>query len=127
MVETIKAEKEHIPPERAFLLWIGMLLPPIAWGLQLQTLWLTSEYGCFTSDFFWNHIVSIIALLISAFGGYVAYAELQKWNRVETNDSPDPRSRRRFMAMIGLMTAALFTALIFAQWLPTLLGVPCDK
>ena len=36
-------------------------------------------------------------------------------------------SRRRFMAMVGVMSGALFTLVIFAQWLPTLLGVPCDK
>jgi hypothetical protein len=31
------------------------------------------------------------------------------------------------MAILGMLTAALFTPLIFAQWRPTLLGVPCDK
>jgi hypothetical protein len=116
-----------VEPARAFRLWIGMLLPPIAWIAQLQTLWLTSEYGCFTSDFLWNHVVSIVALIISAIGGYIAYLEYREWSAIGSNEKFDVRSRRRFMAMVGVMTGALFTTIIFAQWLPTLLGVPCDK
>ena len=104
-----------------------MLLPPIAWAVQLQAMWLTSEYGCYTSDFLWNHVVSITGLVVSAIGWYIAYAEYREWAAIGDNAMHDPRSRRRFMAMVGVMTGALFTVLIFAQWLPTLLGVPCDK
>ena len=114
--------------ERGLPLWIGMLLPPVAWAVQVQALWLTSEYACNTANFLWNHVVSVVALVVSAAGGLVAYIERKKLGpkgSSETND--DPVMRRRFMAMIGILTGALFTMVIFAQWLPTLLGVPCSK
>jgi len=31
------------------------------------------------------------------------------------------------MSALGLLTGTLFSILIFAQWLPTILGVPCGK
>jgi hypothetical protein len=126
MSENVKTD-EPAPPAKALNLWIGMLLPPIVWAAQLQTLWLTSEYGCFTSSFKWNHLVSIISLVLSAFGTWLAFSEYKRWGADQEDDSSDPRSRRRFMAMLGILTGLLFTIVIFAQWLPTLLGVPCDK
>jgi len=107
--------------------WIGLLLPPVAWALQLQTLYLTSEFGCYTSNFVWNHVVSVICLLLSIGGGLLAW---QNWNSVGANledESSSPETRKRFMSILGMLTGALFTAVIFAQWLPTLVGVPCEK
>jgi len=127
MAETIKAEPKKIDAGVAFRLWIGMLLPPAAWAVQLQTLWLTSEYGCKTSDFFWNHVVSIIALAVSIVGGLVAVREWRSAGAETNDDDATRKSRRLFMAMIGIMTGSLFTIVIFALWLPTLMGVPCEK
>jgi len=128
VAEKAKAKLEDdVEPGTAFRLWIGMLLPPIAWAIQLQAMWLTSEYGCFTSDFMWNHVVSIIGLVVSAIGALIAYLEYRKWEPAGDNARFEAGSRRRFMAMVGVMSGALFTVIIFAQWLPTLLGVPCDK
>jgi hypothetical protein len=107
--------------------WIGFLLPPVAWAIQLQTLYLTSEYGCFTPNFIWNHVVCATALLLSIAGGLLAW---QNWTLVGANledESSAPETRKRFMSILGMLTSALFTALIFAQWLPTLVGVPCEK
>lgn len=127
MAATVEKNTDAIEPGRDLRLWVGMLLPPAVWIVQLQTLWLTSELGCFTSDFLWNHVVSIVALIISAVGGLIAYSEYRLWSPSGANSSDVTRSRRRFMSMIGVLAGALFTTLIFAQWLPTLLGVPCDK
>ena len=128
MAEKAKAKLEdNVEPGTAFRLWIGMLLPPVAWAIQLQAMWLTSEYGCFTSDFMWNHVVSITGLVVSAIGMLIAYLEYRKWEQVGDNARFEAGSRPRFMAMVGVMSGALFTLVIFAQWLPTLLGVPCDK
>ena len=122
-----KAEKKGVDAGTALKLWLGMLLPPAAWLIQLQTLWLTSEYGCFTLDFRWNHVASAAALLISAAGWFVAYTEFSQCKAEPTNDDDQPPSRRRVMSLVGLMTGALFTLLIIASWVPTLMGVPCNK
>jgi hypothetical protein len=126
MAKTVKAA-EYAPPARALKLWIGILLPPISTAVQLQTLWLTSEYGCLTSNFLWNHLVSAAAVVISASGGFVAYQEFQHWGGHGERESAEPDARRRFMAAVGILTGLLFTTFAFAMWLPTLLGVPCAK
>ena len=107
--------------------WIAFLLPPIAWAIQVQALYLTSEFGCYTSNFVWNHVVSVVCLLLSLAGGFLAW---QNWNIVGVNfedESSSPETRKRFMSILGVLTGALFTVVIFAQWLPTLIGVPCEK
>ena len=127
MNETIKPEPVKIDHGRALRLWTGMLLPPAAWATQVQVLWLTSEYGCFTSDFTWNHLASGIALLFAVVGLVIALVEWRSANGGTDDDDASLSSRRRFMVLIGIMMGALFTVVIFAQWLPTLTGVPCDK
>jgi len=125
MAETVHTEKTDAG--RMFWLWVGMLLPPIAWAAQLQTLYLTSEYGCASSNFFWNHVASICAFTLSFFGGFTAWREWHAAGASTEDESGKPISRRRFMSMVGILTGALFSAIIFAQWLPTALGVPCSK
>ncbi|HEY0458432.1 MAG TPA: hypothetical protein VGC97_04720 [Pyrinomonadaceae bacterium] len=121
------AKNEFSEKRGQFWLWVGLLLPPAAWAIQLQTVYLASEYGCKYMNFMPNHLASVFALLLSIIGGVIAWRNWiesgKQWEAKEAN----PQSRSRFMAILGMMTAALFTLLIFAQWLPTLLGVPCDK
>ena len=108
-------------------LWVGLLLPPIAWIVQLQTVYLTSEYGCTTTDFTWNHVASVVALILSMIGGIIAWRDWRSGGGDTGNASGRPISRKQFMSLLGVLTGALFTLVIFAQWLPTLLGVPCNK
>ena len=122
-----KVEQGFEDHGRDLAFWIGMLLPPVAWALQLQTLYLTSEFGCYMSNFVWNHVVSAGCLVLSIVGGLVAWS---RWRGHETDaadDAADPGSRKRFMAMLGLLSGGLFTLAIIAQWLPTIVGVPCEK
>lgn len=127
MAKKIKAETVTADPPRALRLWIGFLGPPLIWAVQFQTVYLTSEWACYAMDFTWNHIASIVALVISVLASWVAYSEWRAAGGGTADESGDPATRRRFMAIVGMMSGALFTALIFATWLPTLTGVPCGK
>lgn len=123
-------EKKNIDKDQAgagIWLWIGFLLPPIAWAVQMQALWLTSEWGCAVSRFGWNHVVAIIALILSAAGTVIAWTFGKAAS--STPDSTlvkEPRTWN-FMSITGTVLGVYFTVVIFAQWLPTLLGVPCSK
>jgi hypothetical protein len=127
MAKKVKAKAIGIDIGRAFRLWIGILLAPVAWAVQLQTVYLTSEFGCFTSDFMWNHVLSGLALVAAIIGGVIAWLEWVAAGATTDTEGPDFMSRRRFMALIGILTSALFSVTIVAQWLPTLTRVPCDK
>jgi hypothetical protein len=127
-----KAEKEKENIDRAkagagLWLWIGFLLPPIAWAAQLQALWLTSQWGCAVDRFGWNHVVAIAALILSAAGTYIAWT----LGKAEPG-TPEPTLVKEpqtwnFMSILGTVLGVYFTVVIFAQWLPTLTGVPCAK
>ena len=127
MAKTAKAKPKHIDLAVAFRLWIGILLPPIAWGVQLQSVYLASEFGCATSNFTWNHVLSAITLTIAMIGGAIAWWEWTVAGGTTEEEGSNGMSRRRFMALIGVLTSALFSVTIIAQWLPTLMGVPCAK
>lgn len=127
MAETIKGKPVKLDNWIAFRLWLAMLLPPTAWAVQLQVLWLASEYGCLTSDFTWNHVTSLVALLFSLAGLWIGMHEWRSTGGGTDDDEATQPSLRRFMSLVGILTGALFTVVIFAQWLPTLTGVPCDK
>lgn len=109
------------------MLWIGFILPPLAWAMGMEAMWLTTEWGCDRSEFKWNHAVAIIALLISIAGVFIAWTQSKA-----TADTPEATTiekpgTRDFMRIVATVLGVLFTMLIFAQYLPTLMGVPCSK
>ena len=120
-------DKELERPNGEFLLWVGFLLSPLAWSIYLETEYLFSDYGCKNLNFVPNHIVSAVFFIISLIGLLVAWSNWQKSGSTWPDDSSGPILRSRFMSALGLLTGILFSTLIFAQWLPTILGVPCGK
>jgi hypothetical protein len=126
-----KAEQHNEPSDAGtrvkFWQWVGILLPPIAWGAQLQALYLTSEYGCRDLDLTRNHVVSVAALVFSIVGGIIANGQRPSGDHESNVEEGRPAARKRFMGLLGVVLAVFFTVVIFAQWLPTLVGVPCGK
>jgi heme/copper-type cytochrome/quinol oxidase subunit 2 len=110
-----------------FWRWLGILLPAASWGIQLQSVYLTSEHGCQDLDYKWNHIVSASAMLLAIVGGLIAWSLWPAGNYSATKEEGKPVVRQQFMGIIGIALSILFTFVIFAQWLPTLTGVPCGK
>jgi hypothetical protein len=122
-----EAEREFSEKSGKLWLWTGLLLPPIAWAIQLQTVYLLSEKGCSTGNFLPNHIVSVAALLLSAAGFFVSWQNWLATGAESKNEKAGTAPRSSFMAILGIMTGGLFSLVIFAQWLPAILGVPCEK
>ena len=120
-------EKDLNQPVGQLLLWTGFLLPPVAWSVCMEAMYLFSDYGCANNDFIFNHIVTAVFLLLSLMGWAVAWSNWQNSGALWPNGSSGALPRSRFMSALGLLTGPLFSALIFAQWLPTAVGVPCGK
>lgn len=124
-----EAKKEFSEKRGEFMLWLGLLLPPVVWALQLQTIYLLIGYNtCEGGSRSPVHITSLICLILSAFGFFVSWRNWMKTGGIEwksENSGIVPRSR--FMAILGVLTGALFSIVIFAQWLPAIYGVPCGK
>jgi hypothetical protein len=126
-VRSKSSDKELETPVSELLLWVGLLLPPLTWSVYLEVLYLFSDYGCANRNFVPNHIVSIAFLVVSLLGFAIAWSNWQKSGSTWPDDKSGSIPRSRFMSALGLLSGALFSTLIFAQWLPTLLGVPCGK
>jgi uncharacterized membrane protein YfcA len=122
-----EVEKEFLQKSGQFWLWIGLLLPPIIWSVQLETVYLLTDYGCATANFLPSHIASAIALILSVLGGLISWHNWMKTGGEWKSEKAEPISRSSFIAILGVLTGALFSLIILAQWLPTILGVPCDK
>jgi len=122
-----KRREELREPVSQLVLWTGLLLPPIAWSLQLESVYLLSDYGCAYNNFTPNHIASAALLLLSLMGWMISWLNWRRSGSTWPNGGPGAIPRSRFMSTLGLLTGALFSALIIAQWLPTILGVPCGK
>ena len=72
----IEAEQVHHDKDTCgnFARWIGLLLAPVSWSVQLQTLWLTTRnMAVGTAISIWNHVVVAVALVCSIAGALIAW------------------------------------------------------
>ena len=104
------------------ILWTGVLAPPGAWALQLQTNYALARFLCGNA---WLapafHVTAIITLLLASSAGAIAYYATR---RADVDPAPDA-PRQHFMAVISLMMAATFGLLIAAQWSARFFADPC--
>jgi hypothetical protein len=126
-VDATELKKKEPRSGAGLMLWIGFILPPLAWAMEMEAIWLTTEWGCDRSEFKWNHVVAIIALLISIVGVLIAWTQGRATANTPEATTIEQPSTRDFMSIVATVLGILFTMLIFAQYLPTLMGVPCSK
>lgn len=103
------------------ILWTGVLGPPFAWGLQLQTNYALARFLCgngWLAPAF--HVTSIVTLVLAGGTGIYAYVATQRADAA----APDA-TRQHFMAVIGAMMGATFAVLILAQWSARFFVDPC--
>jgi hypothetical protein len=125
VTKTVEEKRDELGTRSKWLLWIGMLLPPAAWSVAMEAVYLTDVYTCSGWAIRSSHISSAAGLIFCIIGGFVAWKAMPQ----RTGDSPEPLplSRSVFMSVLGIALAVLFGLLILAQWLPVIYGVPCSK
>lgn len=121
-------QKKHEPRSGSgLMLWIGFIIPPLAWAMEMEAIWLTSEWGCDRMDFKWNHVVAVVTLLLAIAGTFIAWTQGKASRSTPAATTIETPETRNFMSVLGTVMGLMFIMLIFAQWLPTLTGVPCSK
>ena len=98
-------------------LWAGLLSGPTAWGLDLGISYALVKWACATHRGDVLRLLSATALAIVAGGAVLSWQALRT-ARGEPDDGGAPRQRARFMAMLGLMSSALFALAIVAGAVP---------
>ena len=109
------------------LLWLGLLLPPLAWTVQLAVMYAIQPWQCLhPGGIAVSDPISVLAALIALAGGVIAWVERRE-AIAATSQPPDQqlRSRARFMSSLGIALCLLFLLAIIALWIPNHLLNPC--
>ena len=109
-------------PLRDTGLWLGMIAPPSVWLIQFQTIYVLVYSACGAQHNFILHFTcAVFFAIIVAFGVY----PLRSWSGARA-DTVVSRTRR-FMAIIGVMSASLFGLVVIAQWIAAALVEACPQ
>jgi len=107
--------------------WAGVLLPPVAWSLQLQAQYPLVTYVCDHGGAAVLHLVTLAALAAALAGGFLALGVWRRAGSTWPGHEGVPVVRARFMAALGLLAAALFGLLILTQGAAAFVFHPCDR
>jgi hypothetical protein len=119
------AEK-YLHEKGNLMLWIGLLLGPAAWFLQLEINYALVPWVCTSGNKSVLTIVSILCLLLTAAAGLLSVTSLKI---VSSSKTPTVGSiaRALFMARLGILMNSLFALVIIAQTIPNFILSPCAK
>ncbi|MDQ3819194.1 MAG: hypothetical protein M3362_16170, partial [Acidobacteriota bacterium] len=113
-----KDDKKLSQTGSQLLLWTGVLLAPFVWSTQMEVNYLLVPYACMTGHRVVLYLVTLVALILAAAGGLISWRNWQEAGREMPDDAGDARTRSRFMALLGLLTSAMFFVVILAQGIP---------
>ncbi len=106
-------------------LWGGVLIAPAAYFFQLCVAYGLVSWVCRSGNSFVITLVTIVALALCGFGGFLAWRNWRSVGAEFTEDKGDPVNRTRFMAVGGLILSALFFVAILAQEIPNWIVGAC--
>jgi hypothetical protein len=106
----------------------GMLVPPIATLAGMQVAYAIVDRTCRSGghDLTGVHIVRLVTLLVIWAAGLVAWREWRSVGVEQPGDGGSVAARTRFSAWLGVFAAGLFSLVVIAQWLATLILAPCQ-
>jgi hypothetical protein len=112
-----KADVAAAPPSAA-ILWAGLLVGPLAWGADLMVRYALVHWSCGTQQTVVLKIISAVTLLVVIGAGFVAARAYSQIPAGAPTDGGRPIDRSRFMALGGMLTAALFALVVIAGAIP---------
>jgi hypothetical protein len=108
------------------LIWTGLLVPPIAWAFQMQANYVLVSATCQQGSRWPLYLVTLLALLITLAAGFGSWRARARVNGSYSDDGGSPSSVAGFMAVLGVMTSALFFLVIIAQAVPSFIFHGCQ-
>jgi hypothetical protein len=121
-----EADRSFNEPRSMALLWVAVLIGPIAWFLHQQVGYGMATFACGRNGEVGLHVVTGIALLIIALGAIIAWRSSVRLGRVGMVHGDGTVARSRFMALGAGLSSLFFTPVIIAQWVPTFFLRPCQ-
>lgn len=108
-------------------LWIGMLGPPLLFLVNLGLSYVLVPAVCSGPRLPHAvlHLVNALMLALTLGAGAVAWRSWRDTGSRLPADVASIEDRSRLMALLGLLAAGFFGALIVAQWIPTAMLGAC--
>jgi nicotinamide riboside transporter PnuC len=124
---TSRREKEFNRGAGLLALWTGLLAGPLVWLMQLQAAYVLVGWACKSNSQLLLYLVTLVALLLVAGAGLLSWRCWKQTGRDWPNEAGGVVPRSRFMAVLGVLTSALFFVLILAQGIPNFIFTPCMR
>jgi hypothetical protein len=116
-------------PVRAVGLWFGILCGPLAALVNEQVEYVIGAWSCGRFDVtsrYLLHAVPIALILLCVVAGLVAWsAHTHPIDASDEHATNADRSRRGFMAIMGVGLSAMGVIVLLAQWMPVWYLSPC--
>ena len=106
-------------------LWAGVLLPPLAFLSNLGLGYALVPRECVSTNPLVIHLTHLVFLLLAVFGGWIGWREKQGPHYEPTGDPEGSAGRVALMAKAALMGGVMFSLVIVAQWIASVMLDPC--
>jgi hypothetical protein len=107
-------------------LWTGVVLPPLAFLLNLEAAYALVPTACSSRNLLLVHLVHLVCLVLAIFGGFTALRHWRASGGTWPGGAGGRLSRTQFMSGLGMLLGLLFTVVIVAQWIPSFMLDPCQ-
>lgn len=118
------AKQDFDPVDRR--LAFAMLAPPVIWLLHLSISFSLVRAACVSGSKSMLHLLTAGAFILIAGAGWLAFVFLRRIGQGPVDRGDVLRTRRRFMALSGVVFAVLFTILLVATEIPNLVMSSCS-
>lgn len=105
--------------------WTGIGLAPIATAVSFQLRYMMVPFACQNRSNLSLHIVSLVAIGVSAFGLLSAFRAWQHAGGGAPADQDGPMNRNRFLGVIGIGFSSTMLLMLIYQLIPALVLDPC--
>jgi hypothetical protein len=120
-----------------FTLVYSTIAAPIIWFAQFNIVWAITELGCranFNNVLFFEPttqrvLVLLVSVVTTVAAGYAGWLALRAYRGLPADDADDTgtESLYRFMALLGMLLAVLFSATIIVSAVPVFVLPVCDR
>jgi TRAP-type C4-dicarboxylate transport system permease small subunit len=106
--------------------WAGFVGAPLLWAAHFQLGYMLVPWLCKRQQYWVMHALTLLFLAASAWCIYLCWREWRHVGAGADINEDAPTGRTRFAGLVGIMSSALFTLLIFSNHLPTFFIDPCS-
>ena len=106
--------------------WMLMVVPPLITAAQHEAMFVIVRQACAAQRNVMLYGVNIVALLLIALFGLMAYLTWREVGPEWPSEGADVATRTRFIAVVGMLGSGLFFLVALAQGLATVYYDPCQ-